>query len=85
MLVDGGVDVWSQFGLSGLVIAALFALIWFLVREHRAERSEWIVAYREQADKMLDAQRESNDVTRTLTAVVERLAKRHRASDRNAQ
>lgn len=64
------VDMWSQFGLSGMVIAALFAFVWFLVREHKAERQEWITAYREQSQLMDERQRETNGVIRELVTVV---------------
>ena len=64
------VDMWSQFGLSGMVIAALFAFVWFLVREHKAERQEWIIAYREQTQLMDERQRETNGVIRELVTVV---------------
>jgi len=65
------VDSWSQFGLAGLVIAALFAFIWFLVKEHRAERQEWIVAYREQSKLQNDTQRETNNVMREVVSMVQ--------------
>jgi len=64
------IDSWAQFGLPGLVIAALFMFIWFLVKEHKAERQEWIAAYREQSALMDDRQRETNGVIRELVSVV---------------
>jgi len=64
------VDSWSQFGLPGLVIFALFAFIYFLIKEHKAERKEWIVAYREQSQLVDDRQVETNTVIRELVAVV---------------
>jgi hypothetical protein len=64
------VDNWSQFGLPGLVIAALFAYVVFLVREHRAERQEWIEAYREGIKLADDRQCETNTVIRELVSVV---------------
>jgi len=67
------VDTWSQFGLAGLVISALFAFIWFIVKTHQAERSEWMSAYKDQS-KMADArQAETNDVIRELTGVIREL------------
>ena len=70
------IDSWSQFGLSGLVIAALFAFCWFLVKEHKAERQEWITAYREQSQLMDERQSETNGVIRELVAVVRESNKR---------
>jgi len=64
------VDSWSQFGLSGLVIAALFLFCRFLITEHRAERQEWIIAYREQSKLMNETQTETNQVIRELVTVV---------------
>ncbi len=72
------IDSWSQFGLSGLVIAALFAFIWFLVKEHKAERQEWIVAYREQTRLVDDRQVETNNVIRELVSVVRESNAHHR-------
>jgi len=64
------VDSWSQFGLSGIVIAALFAFLYFLVKEHQSERKEWIVAYREQTRLVDERQVETNSVIRELVSVV---------------
>ena len=68
--VDKIMDQWSQFGLSGLVIAALFMFCRFLITEHRAERQEWIIAYREQSKLMNETQGETNTVIRELVTVV---------------
>ena len=68
--VDKIMDQWSQFGLSGLVIAALFMFCRFLITEHRAERQEWIIAYREQSKLMNETQTETNSVIRELVTVV---------------
>jgi len=76
------VDSWSQFGLSGVIIAALFTFVWFLIKEHRAERQEWIVAYREQTKLSDDRQSETNDVIRELASVVrESHGRRHQRAD----
>lgn len=63
-------DSFTSFGLPGVVIAALFALVYFLVHEHKAERNEWITAYREQSTLMDERQRETNQVIRELVVVV---------------
>jgi hypothetical protein len=64
------INTWSDFGLQGLVIFALFAFVYFLIKEHRAERKEWIDAYREQSVLMDERQSETNGVIRELVVVV---------------
>ncbi len=71
------VDSWADFGLSGLVIAALFAFVCFLIKEHRSERQEWISAYRDQSKMMDERQSETNSVIRELVAVVKETNVRH--------
>jgi len=72
---------WAQFGLGGLVIAALFAFIVYVVREHRSERElliaqingqsrEWKDFYSHSVQVMDDRQQETNAVIRELTKVV---------------
>ena len=75
------VDKWSQFGLAGLVIAALLALIVFLVKEHRLERKEWIVAYQRCMEMINETQRETNEVIRELSMAVRLQNERRRAAD----
>jgi hypothetical protein len=58
--MDGAIEQFGKFGLDGLVIFALFALIWFLVREHGAERLLWRDSY----DK-------NTEIMRTLSAQFE--------------
>ena len=60
----------SQIGLPGSVIAALLSLIYFLIKEHKAERREWIIAYREQSVMIDGRQVETNTVIRELVSVV---------------
>jgi hypothetical protein len=82
----------GEYGLSGLVISALFAFIWFLVKEHKAERrewitaynaerQEWIVAYRDQSKLTDDRQIETNTVIRELVSVVRESNLRRREFD----
>ncbi len=68
---------WSQFGLSGMVIAALFAFIWFLVNTHSSERKEWLEAYRDHGRRADDRQAETNQVIREISAVIRELNARH--------
>jgi len=60
----------SDYGMSGLIITALFAFVHFLIKEHRSERKEWITAYREQSSLMDERQSETNGVIRELVSVV---------------
>ncbi len=71
------VSTLADYGLSGLVIAALFAFIWFLVKEHKSERQEWISAYREQSQLMDARQTETNSVIRELVSVVRECRAHH--------
>jgi hypothetical protein len=75
------VDSWGQYGLSGLVIAALFAFLLFLIKEHRAERSEWIQAYKDQSKLMDERQSETNGVIRELASVIRESNARRRGSE----
>lgn len=72
---------WSEFGLPGMIIAALFALVVFFVREHRAERQEWITAYSESVVKSDSRQAETNEVIRELVAAISISNARHRTDD----
>ena len=74
----GTIERFGDYGLAGLVILALFCVVIFLVREHRAERQEWLAAYRSQTTMMDNRQGETNDVIRTLSVVIGELNERHR-------
>lgn len=85
-------DKWADFGLSGLVIFALFCFVYFIVSQHSnerkeihdqhsAERREWLIAFKTQSENMIEVAKESNEVTRALTAAVERQNGRRRSSD----
>jgi hypothetical protein len=69
----------TDLGPPGLVIGALFAFIYFLVREHRAERQEWLIAYREQSKIIDERQIETNTVIRELASVVRESNANHRS------
>jgi hypothetical protein len=73
-----------DYGLSGIIIAALFAFIYFLIKEHRSERQEWIIAYREQSKLMDGRQEETNGVIRELIAVVKESAGRRHSRSTDA-
>ncbi len=56
------VDAFTNYGLAGCVISALFAVLFYMLRQASEERKEWRIL-----------QQETNEVIRGLTAVVERL------------
>ncbi len=72
---------WAEFGLPGLVIFALFCYLVFLIKEHRAERQEWLQAYRDSVKISDDRAQETNAVMRELVAVVREQNNRRRLTD----
>ena len=61
MAIDN-LNVWAQFGLGGVVIAALLALIsallafiLYVIKEHRQEREAWMVELSEQRKEWISA------------------------------
>lgn len=55
--MDKLLDYFSRYGLSGLVIFALFCALWFVFREvrfinemHAKERERWYEAYKENTE-----------------------------------
>ena len=58
--MDKLVGVFSEHGLIGLVVGALFAALWLVVREHSHERKMW-----------LDAYKENTEVIRVLTSKID--------------
>jgi hypothetical protein len=63
-------DLFTQYGLAGLVIAALFSFVIFLIKEHRAERDEWRTFYKDSVDQSFILQKETNEVIRELSSVI---------------
>ncbi len=64
-------EVWAQFGLGGLVILALFVFIYYVTRQAREERKEWVAAYKEHTVLYDHRQGETNAVISTLTQVIQ--------------
>ena len=72
---------WSQFGLPGLVIAALLLIILALYRYviqpmmtlHREERKEWLDTCKNIFDRADQRQVETNECIRELSATVQTL------------
>lgn len=48
--MDAMIKQASDYGIAGLVIVALFYGLWFVMREHKAERKEWLEAYKENTE-----------------------------------
>jgi uncharacterized membrane protein len=59
---------WAQFGLGGLVIGAMFGVLWYIVKMHREERKEW----RDDIEKFVARSEESD---KQVSRVVEELTK----------
>lgn len=75
-------DLFSQYGLAGLVIACLFSFVVFLIKEHRAERDEWRTFFGESIDQLIAVQKENNQVVRELSRVMDAANNRGRNYDR---
>ena len=57
---------WADFGLAGLVIAALFAFLIFMLRSHTTERKEW-------KDDFKDMHEQTNSTIKTFSESVTEL------------
>lgn len=64
---------WAQFGLAGVVIAALFAFLIFLFRSHQQERTEWRQDIRKMFDDSTHAVNNLEKVTNELSNAVKEL------------
>jgi len=45
--MDALIKIFSEHGLAGLVIGALFYALYLVINDHKAERAEWLIAFRE--------------------------------------
>lgn len=59
------IEFLSSYGLPGVVIAALFCILFILLKQGKEEREKWLSITDER-------QQETNEVIRNLTAVIER-------------
>lgn len=60
----------------GAVAFFLFVLIFFLISlndQHRAEREQWRIDFNNNSDKFLQSHKETTEVIRELTRVIERM------------
>ena len=65
---------WAEHGLAGLVIFALFGLVFFVLRGHKVERREWTVDARDrettrvvQNESFIKVQSAMTDAVKELT------------------
>ena len=80
MPVDA-LGLFNQWGFAGLMVWCLFALIIFLLKTHKAERQEWLDAFKESMSLADTRQAESNAVIRELASVVRVANERTRRTD----
>lgn len=81
--------VWADFGLSGLVIGALFLTLWKgygavvikVLDLHQIERQGWRQSF-ERITAQFDArQAETNELLRDLATLIGSIAKEHKSKD----
>lgn len=64
------IDKVSEFGALGIVTLALFAMLYWALKEHRKERSEWRNSIEEQAKANRETAKDGHEVIRQLTGVI---------------
>jgi type VI protein secretion system component VasK len=76
---------WTEYGLAGLVIAALFGLVIFLLKGHKEERREWSKDAKErelcrdsQGDEFIKVQAKMTEAIKELTVSQRESLKLHR-------
>lgn len=62
--------IWGQHGLAGLVIFALFLFVYYVTKEARQERREWLIAYKEHSAMHDARQDQTNKIIQELTQVI---------------
>jgi hypothetical protein len=48
--IDKVIALWAEHGVAGLVILCGFVFVWWIVKHHRAERSEWRKEFTEERE-----------------------------------
>ena len=61
---------WSEFGLGGLVILTLFVFIYYISRQAREERKEWLAAYITSQEMHDKRQGETNTILQDLNNII---------------
>jgi hypothetical protein len=62
---------WSEFGLGGLVIVTLFVFIYYITKQAREERKEWLTAYVTSQEMHDKRQGETNIILQDLNAIIQ--------------
>jgi hypothetical protein len=63
--------IWGEFGLGGLVIMALFICLYYLTRQAREERKEWLSAYISSQEMHDKRQSETNLILSDLNTIIQ--------------
>ena len=63
--------VWSEFGLGGLVIMALFVFVYYVTKQARDERKEWLAAYVVSQEMHDKRQLETNTILANLNTIIQ--------------
>lgn len=64
-------QAWSQFGLGGLVILTLFVFIYYITKQAREERKEWLAAYIGSQEMHDKRQGETNTILQDLNNIIQ--------------
>lgn len=70
--MDEVVSVFSGYGLQGVVIGALFWVLSMHMKQGSQERKEWRETFVSMSKMADDRQKETNEIIRNLTGVIER-------------
>lgn len=62
---------WSEFGLGGLVILTLFVFIYYITKQAREERKEWLSAYIGSQEMHDKRQGETNTILTDLNNIIQ--------------
>ncbi len=65
--------VFSEYGFPTAMVLVLIAFILLTQKNHREERNEWREDARGQADRSHQTQKETNEVLRSLTGVIQEI------------
>lgn len=62
---------WGSYGFPGVVLFITFMFIWFLIKEHKAERKEWLTFAEKLNDRNFSISSETITALQALTRVIE--------------
>lgn len=75
------ISLFKVHGFNGLIVGSLFWLIYFLLCQHRAERKEWLDAYKDMSAKSVSLLQENNAVLRGLAETMKEANMRYRKGE----